>query len=57
MKPILIHHVIVGFPIIRITGIGQSAMTGEEYLAHADCFLNKMQSGKPVNILQLNGKQ
>ena len=51
--PILTNHVIVGFPVIRITGIDKSAMAGEEFLAHADCFAERMSAPKSP-ILKLN---
>jgi hypothetical protein len=53
--PILTNQIIVGFPIIRITGINQSAMTGDEFLIHAGCFTKRMY-GEENHIIQLNGK-
>jgi len=56
-KGIITNQVIVGFPVIKIFDLNKSAMTGQEMLCHADCFMRKMHHTEPVGILQLNGKQ
>lgn len=52
---ILTNDVIVGLPIIRITGINQSRATGHEYIFHATCFVKRMVEPKNEAVLQLNG--
>lgn len=50
--PILTNHIIVGLPVIRITGPGTSALTGDEIAMHASCFTEKM-AGLKKTILEL----
>lgn len=54
-KPIMTNQIIIGFPVIRITDIKQSKMTGSELIAHTDCFVSRMQE-EPQQVLTLNGK-
>lgn len=51
---ILTNQTVVGFPVIRITAINRSAMTGQELLCHADCFVKRM-SVKTLEVLTPNG--
>lgn len=44
--PILTNQVIVGLPIIRITDLRKSALTGQEVVMHVACFTEKM-ANKP----------
>ena len=56
-RTVLVGTDFVGMPIIRITGQGKSQLTGAEVMFHVSCFLQKMQTSKPVSILQPNGKE
>lgn len=47
--PILTNQVIVGFPIIRITDLQKSALTGQELIFHVACFAEKMK-GKKIEL-------
>lgn len=50
---ILTNQVIVGFPIIRITGVNKSVMTGQEIVFHVSCFTEKMKGVRPQIPLSL----
>jgi hypothetical protein len=50
---VLTNQVIVGFPVIRITDVNKSAMTGQELLVHVTCFIEKMQGVKKQEILKV----
>jgi hypothetical protein len=47
---ILTNSTIVGFPILRITQLNSSALTGEEVVFHASCFIAKMQEKKEPKV-------
>jgi hypothetical protein len=52
-RPILTNAVIVGFPVIRITDVNKSAMTGDEIIIHVDCFIARMRgTGSKLTLIQ-----
>lgn len=53
-RNILIGDQIIGFPVIRITGMNQSKMTGEEMLIHAGCFGLKMRQKEQKKLSLVN---
>lgn len=50
--PILTNQVIVGLPVLRITGLQQSAVTGTEIVFHVACFVEKMSGPKKQELIK-----
>lgn len=50
--PVLTNHIIVGLPVLRITGLQQSAVTGQEIVFHVACFIEKMRGQKKPELLK-----
>lgn len=51
--PILTNQLIVGLPVIRITDIKKSALTGSELVFHVTCFTQKLRGAKKPIILNM----